>query len=41
MRSSLLVSDARTTKRNKAEARFKAYGLGAIIAAMLERTGGD
>ena len=35
MRSSLLVSDARTTKRNKAEARFKAYGLGAIIAAML------
>ena len=35
MRNSLLVSDARTTKRNKAEARFKAYGLGAIIIAMV------
>ncbi len=35
MNNSLLVSDARTTKRNKAEARFKAYGLGAIIVAML------
>ncbi|WP_296432754.1 phosphate ABC transporter permease PstA [Yoonia sp.] len=35
MKSSLLVSDARTTKRNKAEARFKAFGLGAIAVAML------
>jgi phosphate transport system permease protein len=35
MKSSLLVSDARTTQRNKAEARFKSYGLGAIIVAML------
>ena len=35
MKNSLLVSDARTTQRNKAEARFKAYGLGAIIVAML------
>ena len=35
MKNSLLVSDARTTQRNKAEARFKAYGLSAIIVAML------
>ncbi|MFT6073276.1 MAG: phosphate transport system permease protein [Yoonia sp.] len=35
MKNSLLVSDARTSQRNKAEARFKAYGLGAIIVAML------
>ena len=35
MKSSLLVSDARTTKRNKSEARFKAFGLGAIVVAML------
>ena len=35
MKTSLLASDARTTQRNKAEARFKAYGLGAILVAML------
>lgn len=35
MKSSLLVSDARTAKRNAAEARFKAYGLSAIVVAML------
>ena len=35
MKNSLLVSDARTQKRNAAEARFKAYGLSAIILAML------
>ena len=35
MSTSLLVTDARTKKRNAAEARFKAYGLGAIIVAML------
>lgn len=32
---SLLTSDARTKKRNAAERRFKAYGLTAIIVAML------
>ncbi len=35
MKNSLLVTDARTKKRNAKEARFKAYGLGAIILAML------
>ncbi len=35
MKNSLLVSDARTKKRNAAEARFKAYGLSAIVVAML------
>ena len=35
MSTSLLVSDARTKKRNAAEARFKAYGLSAIVVAML------
>ncbi|PRY80612.1 phosphate transport system permease protein [Yoonia maritima] len=34
MSTSLLTTDARTKKRNAAEARFKAYGLGAIIVAM-------
>ncbi|KHA53190.1 phosphate ABC transporter permease PstA [Sulfitobacter geojensis] len=33
--TSLLTVDARTRKRNAAEARFKAYGIGAIIVAML------
>lgn len=33
--SSLLTQDARTTRRNRAEARFKAYGLIAIGAGML------
>lgn len=33
--TSLLTVDARTGKRNAAEARFKAYGIGAIIVAML------
>ncbi|UXU74016.1 MULTISPECIES: phosphate ABC transporter permease PstA [unclassified Paracoccus (in: a-proteobacteria)] len=32
---SLLVADARTRRRNAAEARFRAYGLGAIIISML------
>lgn len=32
---SLLIADARTKKRNAAEKRFKAYGLGAIIVAMI------
>ncbi len=32
---SLLAVDVRTKKRNAAEARFKAYGLGAIIVAVL------
>lgn len=32
---SLLTVDALTRKRNAAEKRFKAYGLGAIIAAMI------
>ncbi|WP_342075790.1 phosphate ABC transporter permease PstA [Yoonia sp. SS1-5] len=35
MTSSLLKFDARTKKRNAAEKRFKAYGLSAIIIAML------
>lgn len=35
MKNSLLVSDARTKKRNAAEARFRAYGLSAIIVAMV------
>lgn len=35
MKNSLLVSDARTKKRNAAEARFKTYGLSAIVVAML------
>src|SRR6056297_1432677 len=30
-RSSLAVQDARTKRRNRAEARFKAYGLTAIL----------
>ncbi|MDT1061815.1 phosphate ABC transporter permease PstA [Paracoccus sp. CPCC 101403] len=34
-RASLLVPDARTRKRNAAEARFRAYGLGAIIISLL------
>lgn len=34
MSSSLLVSDARTKKRNAAEARFRAYGFSAIMVAM-------
>jgi len=33
--TSLLKQDARTTKRNRAEARFKAYGLTAIAIGML------
>ena len=33
--NSLLTVDARTKKRNAAETRFKAYGLGAILIAML------
>ena len=33
--TSLLTQDARTTRRNRAEARFKAYGLTAIAAGML------
>lgn len=32
---SLLTVDARTKRRNAAEARFKAYGLAAIVTAML------
>ena len=32
---SLLTTDAHTKRRNAAEARFKSYGLGAIIIAML------
>ena len=35
MKTSLLTIDARTKKRNAAEARFKAYGLSAIVVAML------
>ncbi|MGJ8622407.1 MAG: phosphate ABC transporter permease PstA [Yoonia sp.] len=35
MKTSLLTTDLRTKKRNAAEKRFKAYGLGAIIVAML------
>ncbi|MEP1768263.1 MAG: phosphate ABC transporter permease PstA [Sulfitobacter sp.] len=33
--TSLLIQDARTTRRNRAEARFKAYGLTAIGIGML------
>lgn len=33
--NSLLAVDARTRKRNAAEARFKAYGISAIVVAML------
>ena len=32
---SLLIADARTKKRNAAERRFKAYGLSAIVVAIL------
>ncbi|PUB19409.1 phosphate ABC transporter permease PstA [Yoonia sediminilitoris] len=35
MTTSLLTTDARTKKRNAAEKRFKAYGLGAICIAMV------
>ena len=35
VKHSLLSIDARTKKRNAAETRFKAYGLGAIVVAML------
>ena len=35
MKTSLLTIDARTKKRNATEARFKAYGLAAIVVAML------
>ena len=34
-KSSLLVQDARTLKRNRAETRFKAYGITAICVGML------
>lgn len=34
-KSSLLTLDARTRKRNAAEARFRAYGLGAIAVAVI------
>ena len=34
-KASLLVADPRTRKRNAAEARFRAYGLAAIIASLL------
>jgi phosphate transport system permease protein len=34
-RNSLLKQDARTVKRNRAEKRFKAYGIAAISAGML------
>ena len=34
-KASLLAADARTMRRNKAEARFRAYGLGAVIVALL------
>ncbi len=33
--ASLLVQDARTQKRNRAEARFKMYGLAAIAVGLL------
>ncbi|WP_204114255.1 phosphate ABC transporter permease PstA [Shimia biformata] len=33
--SSLLTQDARTLKRNAAESRFRAYGLSAVVIAML------
>ena len=35
MKTSLLTTDVRTKKRNATEKRFRAYGLGAIIVAML------
>jgi len=35
MKTSLLTRDTHTRKRNAAEARFKAYGLTAIVVAML------
>ncbi|KGJ06429.1 phosphate ABC transporter membrane protein 2, PhoT family [Paracoccus halophilus] len=34
-KDSLLVPDARTRKRNASEARFRAYGLGAIVIAVI------
>ncbi len=34
-RQSLLKPDARTVKRNRAEARFKAYGIAAIAVGLL------
>ena len=34
-KSSLLVQDARTVKRNRAEKRFKAYGIAAISISLL------
>ncbi|WJS83765.1 phosphate ABC transporter permease PstA [Paracoccus sp. TOH] len=34
-KSSLLAADPRTRKRNAAEARFRAYGLGAIVISMI------
>ncbi|RDW14168.1 phosphate ABC transporter permease PstA [Paracoccus thiocyanatus] len=34
-RNSLLVADPHTRKRNAAEARFRAYGLGAIVISMI------
>ncbi len=34
-KSSLLVQDARTAKRNRAETRFKAYGMAAIAVGLL------
>ncbi len=36
--SSLLVQDARTLKRNRAEARFRAYGIAAIVISLLMLT---
>ncbi|SLN40728.1 Phosphate transport system permease protein PstA [Aquimixticola soesokkakensis] len=33
-KSSILTTDARTKKRNRAEARFKAYGIGAIVLGL-------
>jgi phosphate transport system permease protein len=35
MKNSLLITDARTKKRNATEKRFKAFGLSAIVVAML------
>ena len=34
-RTSLFVQDARTTTRNATEKRFRAYGLTAIVLALL------
>jgi phosphate transport system permease protein len=34
-RHSLLKPDARTVKRNRAEARFKSYGIAAIAVGLL------